>query len=74
MKDAGIEVAGDEIRSIMDNLDYEHNGMLNYTEFLLATMDRKKLLRKENLWAAFKHFDLVSFIQKNLGYITLENL
>lgn len=46
LRNAGIDLAGDEIRSIVyigivDNLDMEHTGRINYTEFLLATLDMK---------------------------------
>jgi calcium-dependent protein kinase len=39
--------------------------MINYSEFLAATVDRKKALTMQNLWFAFHHFDV-----DNSGFIT----
>ena len=44
---------------IMNHMDLDKTGKVNYTAFLLATIDMKELTVQENLWAAFKHFDLV---------------
>jgi len=54
---------------MMNQLDVSHTGKINYSEFLLAAFDRRELMRKENLWAAFKYFDI-----ENLGYITPDHL
>ena len=41
----------------MEAVDIDNNGSIDYTEFIAATMNRKKLLNKDNLEAAFKFFD-----------------
>ena len=74
MTTAGLTVAGDEIASnchaeIVREADYLHMGQLNYTEFVLATLDRKKVVTEEVLYNAFKQFDT-----ENRGYITPEDL
>lgn len=53
----------------MNNADYQGNGKINYTEFIVATLDAKKVVTKEVLWAAFKHFDV-----DDTDYITADNL
>mmetsp|Transcript_18756 Transcript_18756/g.18732 ORF Transcript_18756/g.18732 Transcript_18756/m.18732 type:complete len:146 (+) Transcript_18756:843-1280(+) len=46
-----------ESEHIMKEVDTDANGFIDYTEFLKATMDIKKVLSSENLKAAFKLFD-----------------
>jgi calcium-dependent protein kinase len=42
---------------MMEICDANGSGFINYSEFLTATMDRGKLLRQDNLDAAFNAFD-----------------
>jgi calcium-dependent protein kinase len=53
----------------MQNVDYEGNGLINYSEFLAATMSVQTVLTEEKLYALFKHFDT-----DNSDYITPENI
>ena len=41
----------------MEQVDTDRNGYLDYSEFLAASIDRSKLLRRANIEAAFKAFD-----------------
>lgn len=50
-------------------MDYAGNGKINYSEFLAATVELKKVLTYDRLWALFKYFDT-----DNSGYITPANL
>ena len=50
-------------------MDFNHDGEINYTEFLAVTVDRRKAITEANLLFAFHHFDI-----DNTGYITAENL
>jgi Ca2+-binding EF-hand superfamily protein len=45
----------------MESCDLDGNGIIDYNEFLAATMNRNKVLSKNNLEAAFAAFDKVSF-------------
>ena len=38
-------------------MDSDDTGVINYTEFLSATLDLRTALNNERLWQAFKHFD-----------------
>lgn len=38
-------------------MDSDNTGVINYTEFLSATLDLRTALNNERLWQAFKHFD-----------------
>jgi calcium-dependent protein kinase len=42
----------------MVQCDVDGNGFLEYTEFVAATMNRKKMLSMEQLKKAFSQFDL----------------
>ena len=74
MERAGLQLAREEITrtiylEIMNKVDYLHLGKLNYTEFVLATLDRKKVMTEEILFNTFKYFDT-----ENTGFITPANL
>ncbi len=49
----------DEMAKIMKNIDSDHSGFIDYTEFAVATINKKTLLSKERLSAAFRMFDRV---------------
>jgi len=69
MRELGLAVAGDEIHKIVARIGYLENGMINYSDFLLATLDAKNKFSDQVLYETFKHFDTT-----NKGYITRENL
>jgi calcium-dependent protein kinase len=46
----------------MKSIDLDGNGYIDYNEFLAATMNRSKLLSKNNLEIAFKTFDKVNIL------------
>jgi calcium-dependent protein kinase len=41
----------------MTSIDLDGNGYIDYNEFLSATINRDKILNKQNLELAFKTFD-----------------
>lgn len=49
----GQTAAEVEVEKIMKNVDTDHNGWIDYSEFISATIDKRKLLSKERLKAAF---------------------
>jgi calcium-dependent protein kinase len=55
-----LEAAEQEVDRIMSVADSDLNGNIDYSEFISATMDKKKLLSKERLKTAFQIFDKVS--------------
>ena len=69
IRSQGKEVTANEIKQIINKVDYIENGKINYSEFLAATIDRKYLERDKNAKAIFRHFDT-----KNEGKITTESL
>ena len=59
----------EQVNAIFDRIDFNHDGEINYTEFLAVTADRRKTISEENMLFAFHHFDV-----DNSGVITEENL
>jgi len=53
--------AEEEVMKIMEIIDMDKNGYIDYSEFLVATVNKNKLLSREKLEAAFKMFDKVFF-------------
>ncbi len=54
------KLAAKEVDQIMDNVDVDHNGYIDYSEFLVASMNKRQMLSKTNLQKAFRLFDRVS--------------
>lgn len=50
--------AEEEVNHIMNEVDTDNNGFINYTEFLKASISQKTLASSENLRRAFDLFDL----------------
>ena len=46
-----------EVEHIMATVDTDGSGYIDYTEFLAATVNKKKLLSSKNLEVAFNAFD-----------------
>lgn len=53
----GEELSKNDIHTIMSRIDTDNSGYLDYSEFLAAAMDRKKLLSSERLDQVFRAFD-----------------
>lgn len=54
----GKHLSDVEVTNIMEGVDQDHNGYIEYQEFLRATLNRKTLISEENLQLAFEKFDL----------------
>lgn len=55
-----VATAQEEMKKVMELADTDLNGRIDYTEFITATIDKKKLLSKDRLKTAFQAFDSVS--------------
>ena len=53
-----IEDVEAEVDRIMAEVDIDHSGEIDYTEFAVATMNRQKMVSRERLETAFRAFDL----------------
>mmetsp|Transcript_10694 Transcript_10694/g.17674 ORF Transcript_10694/g.17674 Transcript_10694/m.17674 type:complete len:183 (-) Transcript_10694:186-734(-) len=65
---ASVEIPGN-IEQLLDEADTEGSGVIDYTEFLAATLDKKVYVQEDIVWNAFKKFDL-----DNNGSIDLKEL
>ena len=46
-----------DIEEMFDKVDLDKSGFIDYSEFVIASMNEKELLTNEKLQAAFKMFD-----------------
>jgi calcium-dependent protein kinase len=60
----GATAAEEEVDRIMNLVDTDQNGWIDYSEFVMATLDKKNLLSDERLETAFRIFD-----KDNNGFI-----
>eukprot|EP00922_Rhytidocystis_sp_ex-Travisia-forbesii_P001019 GHVS01001448.1.p1 GENE.GHVS01001448.1~~GHVS01001448.1.p1 ORF type:complete len:666 (+),score=103.33 GHVS01001448.1:59-2056(+) len=47
-----------DLQQIIEEVDSDGSGSIDYTEFIAATMDKKIYMKEDVLWAAFRVFDL----------------
>ncbi len=50
----------DDVEKMFDSVDIDKSGFIDYSEFVVASMNEKTLLTNEKLQTAFKMFDKVS--------------
>ena len=55
--DKNKEEIGQIVTELMDNVDINNKGEINFTEFVVAAMNREKLLHHKQIEKAFKMFD-----------------
>jgi len=55
---AGLTSVPSELQQIMEGLDSDNSGVIDYTEFLAATVDRRSYLQEDVCRTAFDVFDL----------------
>merc|ERR1712051_80469 len=57
LKSAGIKEIPSDLLQILQDVDSDGSGIIDYTEFLAATLDRKTYQTEDACWAAFRVFD-----------------
>jgi len=62
-------LTAEQIKKIIEEVDYAKNQKINYSEFLAATIEVAKFLNEERLQALFSQFDV-----DESGYITKQNI
>lgn len=68
---ADNEAAEVEIEKILKYIDANMSGQVDFTEFVLATIEREKLLSEENVRNCFKMFDKVATGDAGRGRLSL---
>eukprot|EP00746_Dinoflagellata_sp_MGD_P158862 gnl/MRDRNA2_/MRDRNA2_86576_c0_seq11.p1 gnl/MRDRNA2_/MRDRNA2_86576_c0~~gnl/MRDRNA2_/MRDRNA2_86576_c0_seq11.p1 ORF type:complete len:502 (+),score=115.79 gnl/MRDRNA2_/MRDRNA2_86576_c0_seq11:88-1593(+) len=66
---AGLKEIPPDLQQIMEQVDSDGSGVIDYTEFLAATLDKKAYLQEDVCWSAFRVFD-----RNGDGKITMSEL
>lgn len=64
-----IFLSDEEVSKIIKKIDYDKNGRVNYSEFLMAAINIKKIMNEQRLFKLFLNFDT-----SNSGFIDIESL
>mmetsp|Transcript_15683 Transcript_15683/g.36065 ORF Transcript_15683/g.36065 Transcript_15683/m.36065 type:complete len:515 (+) Transcript_15683:129-1673(+) len=54
---AGLKEIPPDMQQIMEDVDSDGSGVIDYTEFLAATLDKKAYMQEDVCWVAFRVFD-----------------
>jgi len=54
---AGLKDIASDLQQILEDVDLAGNGVINYTEFLAATLDERAYFQEDVCWAAFRLLD-----------------
>ncbi|KAJ6841727.1 calcium-dependent protein kinase 1 [Iris pallida] len=65
----GTKLPDSEVMRLMESADVDGNGIIDYMEFITATMHLNRMEREDRLYKAFLYFD-----KDRSGYITMEEL
>merc|ERR1712066_366864 len=57
LEKSGIKDIPTDLKAIMEDLDSDASGCIDYTEFLAASLDHKEQVQEKVCWAAFCVFD-----------------
>eukprot|EP00931_Biecheleriopsis_adriatica_P063636 TRINITY_DN3857_c0_g2_i1.p1 TRINITY_DN3857_c0_g2~~TRINITY_DN3857_c0_g2_i1.p1 ORF type:complete len:489 (-),score=150.85 TRINITY_DN3857_c0_g2_i1:44-1510(-) len=57
LKKAGIKEIPPDLEDILKAVDSDGSGIIDYSEFLAATLDKKYMTQQDVCWQAFKTFD-----------------
>jgi len=69
LEKAGLPDIPADLHDIMKNVDADGSGVIDYTEFLAATLDKKLYMAEDMCWRAFGVFD-----KNGDGHISVEEL
>jgi len=58
MAKAGLNDIPPDLKQILEDVDSDGSGQIDYTEFLAATLDKREYAVENVLWGAFRVFDL----------------
>mmetsp|Transcript_3923 Transcript_3923/g.10908 ORF Transcript_3923/g.10908 Transcript_3923/m.10908 type:complete len:507 (+) Transcript_3923:86-1606(+) len=57
LEKAGLKEIPPDLQQIMEDVDADGSGVIDYTEFLAATLDKRAYLAEDVCWSAFSLFD-----------------
>jgi len=53
----GLKEIPPDLQQIMEEVDSDGSGVIDYTEFLAATLDKRAYIQEDVVWSAFRVFD-----------------
>merc|ERR1711971_38150 len=56
LKKSNVDIPKD-LEQLLENVDSDGSGVMDYTEFLAATLDKKIYHQEKTVWEAFRRFD-----------------
>jgi len=57
LQKAGLKDIPPDLQQILEDVDSDGSGVIDYTEFLAATLDKRSYLQEDVCWSAFRLFD-----------------
>jgi len=57
LSQAGLKDIPADLQAILEEVDSDGSGVIDYTEFLAATLDKKVYMERDVCWQAFRIFD-----------------
>ena len=63
------EISDEDVAALFENIDIDSNGLIDYSEFVVAAMSQSQLTTSDKLQAAFRRFD-----KDGSGIITSEEI
>jgi calcium-dependent protein kinase len=58
LSQAGITELPHDLKHIMEGIDADGSGVIDYTEFLAATIEKRQYIQEDVCWTAFRVFDM----------------
>merc|ERR1719162_2066374 len=55
---AGLKEIPADLQQILEDVDSDGSGVIDYTEFLAATLDKRAYVQEDVCWSAFRLFDV----------------
>ena len=65
-KEAGVEMKNEQLNKVIQSIDFDGNGFIEYEEFIRVTLPKERLFTEKNLKIAFDMFDLDKNVNKEL--------
>lgn len=61
-KKTNVNMTNNELDELLKDVDYNNNATINYTEFMVASLNRREMLTDSRIQACFHLFDKVNKI------------
>jgi calcium-dependent protein kinase len=58
LSQAGVTELPHDLKQIMEGIDADGSGVIDYTEFLAATIEKRQYIQEDVCWTAFRVFDM----------------